>query len=263
METLSRYGRHLRAQGYSPNTIRVKTHTVAAVARAAQVEPEHLTADLVEQYLDRDLAPWSRRKYAEHLKAFAVWAGIPDPTEGMRFPRRPKGLPRPVSEPDLALLLAAATKRTRAFVMLGAFAGLRSCETARVRADDLVSPASGPALRVLGKGGRLDVVPIPAVLVRELTPWCETAGGGPLWPGVTATAVQQAVRTAGNQAGLVVTSHQLRHRYGSVLYAATRDILLVQRLMRHESPTTTAVYALLLDDVGARAVDQLPLPCAS
>lgn len=258
--SLTAYSRHLRAQGYSPNTVRAKCEVVAAMARFCDVEPDQLQPEHVEQYLARDLAAWTRRKYLEHLRAYARWSGMADPAQGLRSPRRPRAVPRPVSEQALAELLAAATPRTRAFVILGAFVGLRAFEIAKVRGADFETTADGPVLRITGKGGRLDVVPLPHVVVRELASWRATAGHGALWPGLTANAVQQRIKALGQTAGVPLTCHQLRHRYGTALYAASRDLLTVQRLMRHSSPTTTAGYALVLDQTGKRLVDLLPVP---
>lgn len=155
-------------------------------------------------------------------------------------------------------LLGVVAPRTRAFVMLGAYAGLRSFETAKVAGRHFERTPTGPGLRVAGKGGHEDMIPLPTVLVREMAPWREAAGPGLLWPGVSGGAVQQAIRNAAERAGVEVSSHQLRHRYGTQLYAVSRDLLVVQRLMRHSSPVTTAGYARVTDDVGAGLVDRLP-----
>jgi site-specific recombinase XerD len=51
--------------------------------------------------------------------------------------------------------------------------------------------------------------------------------------------------------------HQLRHRFGTAVYAETRDLLLTQRLMRHSNPSTTAGYAAVADS-GTDVVASLP-----
>lgn len=158
---------------------------------------------------------------------------------------------------------AKANRRTRAFLVLGAFAGLRSFEMAKVRGDDVEQTPDGPALRVHGKGDRIDLVPVPPVVVRELQPWRLEARDGRLWPDLTPEAVQEAVRRCARGLGLSTTCHQLRHRYGTALYAESHDLLLVQQLMRHESPSTTAGYALVANTAGASLVRRLPIPTAA
>lgn len=257
---LHRYRRHLLGQGYALNTVRVKVDVVRFVAASSGVEPHELLREHLEEYFTRSLAPWTRRKYIEHLRGYTTWAGIADPTVGLRAPQRPRGVPRPIAEQNLARLLQSAHPRTRAYLMLGAYAGLRSFEIAKVRGSDFEVTAAGPVLRIEGKGGRVDLVPLPASLMREMAPWRAEAGHGRLWPGVTANGVQCAVRRLGQRVDVPVTCHQLRHRYGTALYAVSRDLLLTQQLMRHASPTTTAGYALVINEVGARLVDQLPAP---
>lgn len=261
MITLGDYRKHLRAQGYSNHTVRAKVEVVEAFSRFAGVEPERLTTEHVEAYMDRELAAWTRRKYLEHVRAFAVWADVPDPTATMRRPKQPRAIPRPVAEGHLAQLLEAAGPRTRAFLILGAFAGLRSFETAKVEGQDFEqSSVSGGSLVVRGKGNRLDMIPVSQMVLDEMACWRRAAGGGRLWPDVSPGMVQLAIRQLGLDLGLDVTSHQLRHRYGTQLYAESRDLLLVQQLMRHSSPITTAGYALVSNDRGAELVARLTLP---
>lgn len=255
---LPAYERHLMAQGFTPATRRTLLGVVAACARANECKPEELGADDVVTFLSRELAPRTRRAYLWALRSYAEWAELGPITVSVRKPRIPNGTPRPVSEPDLARLLDAAVPRTRAFIVLGAYAGLRSFETAKVAGRDFEGTPDGPGLRVQGKGGRVDVIPLPGLLVRELRPWVDASGGGLLWPGVDGSGVQQAIRRAAEAAGVAVTSHMLRHRYGTQLYAASRDLLVVQRLMRHSSPVTTAGYARVSDSVGSALVDRLP-----
>jgi integrase/recombinase XerC len=42
--------------------------------------------------------------------------------------------------------------------------------------------------------------------------------------------------------GIDATGHQLRHWFGTGIYAATHDIRLTQELLGHQSPNTTAGY---------------------
>jgi integrase len=255
------YRRSLLAQGYAAGTVKHRVDVVRLIAAAASVAARDLQHEHIEAYLyDRELAVWTRRKYLEHVRLFAAWAGITDPTQGMRRPRRPTGLPKPVTEDELKRLLAAANRGTpdRLVLLLGAYAGLRSFEIAKVRGDDLAWGNSGPFLRVHGKGGRLDLVPVSPVLAAELAVWIARVGTGPLMPGMHANKVQHRVSRIAKRAGLDLSVHQLRHRYGTALYASTKDLLLTQKLMRHSSPTTTAGYALLDDGLGAAAVALLP-----
>ena len=49
-------------------------------------------------------------------------------------------------------------------------------------------------------------------------------------------------------AGVDGTFHSLRHRYGTLAYQATLDLVAVGRQMGHTSPVTTVIYAAASDD---------------
>src|SRR4029077_5542365 len=144
-----------------------------------------------------------------------------------------------------------ASPRTRVWILLGAYCGLRSFETAKVCAQDLEQAPDGSwLLRVVGKGGQTGVGPCPPVVLEDLRAWVNAVDGhGPLWPGATRYAVQGAIRRCAAEAGTHYSSHQLRHRYGTAVYATSGgDLLTTQKMMRHRSPATTAGYALVAGD---------------
>lgn len=236
MANLHAWAAHMSACGLSASTVTVRCHVIAAMARWSQRDPAELTPALVAAYLaGHALKPWSRRKYLEHVRAYGEWLGR-DLIGELRPPRVPPGVPRPVSESDLERLLAVASGEVRSWVLLGAYLGLRSMESAKVAGADL---EDGRRLRVVGKGGRTDLLPVPPIVALDLARWVTTAGAGRLWPGADARRVQLAIRRLGARVGVDVTSHQLRHRYGTQLFVASGgNLLLTQRLMRHSSPAT-------------------------
>lgn len=249
------------AEGYSPRTVTARLTAVGIFARAAGVGPEALERVHVLEYMaSRPLAVRTRRAYLSHLKAYTLWRDGVDVTAGIRRPPTPRAVPRPVSEGQLRRLMVAARPdhRERAFLVLGAYAGTRAHETAKVAVEDLEQTDGGWALRIIGKGGREGLVPVPYLVVEALAPWCARVGRGRLWPTATTDGVRMDLTRLGERAGVRFTSHQLRHRYGTAFYAASRDLLLTQQVMRHESPSTTAGYALVLADQAAAVVTRLP-----
>jgi integrase len=102
---------------------------------------------------------------------------------------------------------------------------------------------------VLGKGGKWRTVACRPVLLDALLP--ETGGnvvtaGGTPYSGQT---LQRKVNRAIHAAGIDMTFHALRHRWGTIAYAETRDLLAVGRALGHASPVTTAIYAATSDDM--------------
>lgn len=262
MDTLEHWTLDMQADGYSPRTIEARLSVVTIISGASQVRPEALERAHVLAYLSsRDLAVRTRRAYLSHLRAWSQWRGGEDLTEGIRRPPVPKAVPRPVTEAQLRRLMLACRPghRERTFLMLGAYAGLRSFETAKVRCEDLEDVPGGWALRVLGKGGQLSLIPIPESLVGELQEAAVRVGGrGRLFPRATGDSVRNQLVKLGQRAGVRFTSHQLRHRYGTAVYAASHDLLVTQQVMRHASPATTAGYALVAANQAALVIALLP-----
>lgn len=262
MTTASDWAAHLSAEGYSLRTQQAFPYVVRLFAQASGVEADALTREHVLAYLSRrEYAPRTRNWYLGALSSWAEFAGLEGLTRDIRRPPLPRGVPKPVSETTLSRLLIACRpgSSVEAWIVLGAYAGLRSFESAKVCAEDLEESGGGWALRVKGKGGVEALVPASPILVDVLAPHVRRAGGrGRLWPRATAQGVQTAVARVAQTAGVRASSHQLRHRFGTAFYRAEPDLLLTQQVMRHASPSTTAGYALVVADQAAAVVARLP-----
>jgi integrase len=148
------------------------------------------------------------------------------------------------------------TQAHKSWVLLGAFCGLRAHETAKLAREDLSTLDDGTViLRVTGKGGRTDTIPVPPVVMKAL----DLTGSGRFWEGTRAESVSRTIAGIAAKIGVRMRYHQLRHRYGTVVYRSSgRDLLMTQRLMRHASPATTAGYAAVADDRVHLVVQDLP-----
>jgi integrase len=245
--TVERFIQAQRADGYSANTIRARANCIKAIAKRAGVDAENLqVTDVATYFATKMLSRWTRRTYLNHLAAFGKWLGV-NLIEGIRKPPAPRAIPQPLAEPDLVTLLGSArSARQRAWVLLGAYCGLRAHETAKLEVGDLQDAGDGEiVVRILGKGGRTDVVPVPPVVLAAL----DRSGSGRFWPDVRPERVSRSISKLAAGAGIKMRYHQLRHRFGTAIYRASgQDLLLTQRLMRHASPATTAGYAAVADD---------------
>lgn len=244
MDTITRYERALAVQGYASATIRVKVGAVALLLTWTDVaEPADLTTEDVAAWLAaHDFKPWTRIKYLGHVKALCDWAGLEDITKDLRRPPAPPPSPRPAPDGAVAALMADPDSRVRAWTALGAYAGLRSFETAKVAAEDIEPRGDDLVLRIVGKGGQIGDVPLIGLVLEELEPWIRSAGGGRLWPGASSHTVQRTIRGAAARYGYQVSSHQLRHWYGTSIYRASKDLVKTRDLMRHRSAQTTEAY---------------------
>lgn len=211
-------------------------------------DPWTVAVEQLVGFLARDhWAAETRKSARSALRGFYSWSHgrgylEQDPSAGLPSVSVPAGRPRPTPEHLVRQLMAHPDPRIGLMVMLAAFAGLRCAEIARVHRDDLV----GDDLTVLGKGGKVRGVPILSARLLEriegLDGWAFPNGlGGHLSPGHVSKLVSDALPGTW-------TAHTLRHRFGTVSYAGTRDLLAVQTLLGHSRPETTQRYVLIPDD---------------
>lgn len=249
---------HLAAENATPpNTLAARARTLRSLLDAGAATREQVEA----WWLTRaGLAPASRANDLANLRTFYRWCAIwehrdDDPTRRLTAPKVDKGLPKWISKADLSTLLTTLSPDMRRAVCLGAYAGLRVSEVAALDWSDV--DCETRRMRVLGKGNKSRLVAMSVLLVDELLPDTQanvvTGQDRRYSAGVLQRKVNRAIQAAGVQA----TFHRLRHRYGTMAYQATGDLLAVGRQMGHSSPATTSIYAAASDemaDVIAEAV---------
>lgn len=198
------------------------------------------------------------------LLRFLFLAGlIGEPLDGVvpaRSGYRDSGLPRGLAPGQVEALISAIDvtarngKRDLAIVMLLARLGLRAGEVAALRLEDIHWRAA--TLRVPGKGGRIDVLPLPAdvgaVLAGHLSVERHHAAVGrglffgssaPYLP-LSVAGVKSVVRSAGHRAGLgAVGPHRLRHGVATSTINAGASLEEVAQLLRHRHVSSTTIYA--------------------
>lgn len=250
------YGTHMRRRALAPATIDRRVRLLRTVA--AELGPlEQLDCDALEEWLDarpgRGGGPLDSRTRVttiSHLHCFYAWALAydrvdADPTRRVVRPKLRRKLPRPLPEADYEQALACApTAQLRAWLLLAGNAGLRCCEIAALRAEDVTDDT----LRVVGKGDKERLVPLHPRVVEVLARrpatgpvWIDPATGGPYTPQQVSKHLGAALRAAGIRA----TAHQLRHRFASAVYEATGDVLVVAELCGHESMETAWIYSAI------------------
>lgn len=242
------------AGGVSRGTLAVRRSH--GLRLAAAVDPVTASTEDIIEFLNRyrHLAPESRKSLLESVRMLYRWMlarGLrdDDPTQALRPITVPPGAPRPIPEDALRKALAAANQETTLMILLGAYAGLRRAEIARVHSDDL----DGLALRVTGKGGRVRRVPIHPMLAGRLAHVRGWAFPSPVIPGRHVSPDYIANRLE-RVLPRPYTCHSLRHRFATSVYRATSDLRAVQELLGHSRPETTARYTLVDEDTLTAAV---------
>lgn len=258
----------LRLAGARPNTIRSKQHVLRMLSSTLAGDiVETRRSDVVAFLARSDLSANSRATYLVHIRGFFKWAVeeghlAADPTEKIRGPKGSRGLPRPMAVQDLQAALETATPSVRCWLLLGALAGLRCCEMATLQGEGILLDREVPTMNVVGKGGRVGIVPLHPVLADELSRWPRA---GWLFPHrhragdhVLASSISTMVNLHLRGLGIDSTAHTTRHLFGTMTYRLSgNDIRTTQELLRHASPVTTAIYTKVEPGRTAEVVSQL------
>lgn len=197
--------------------------------------------------------------------------------------KRPRSLPRDLRDEDIERVWdVIVSARDRAWFALMVRAGLRVGEVVDLKMSDVLSPAEGarPArLRVCGKGRKERVVWLTAEAYAVLETWLQArpttedphvflnGRGKPL----SANGLQWLLHQYGQQVGLDLTPHQLRHTFARQLTEAGMPITSLGKLLGHAQITTTQIYTAGADPALAQAyqmamsrlVEMTPAPSAS
>jgi len=173
--------------------------------------------------------------------------------------RRRSVLPQGLSAADARALLTACDRRTAAgrrdyaVILLLMRLGLRACEVAALRLEDIDWRAG--LITVHGKGQRLDQLPLPAEVGEAVAAYLRHARPDTVLrevfvrtiaprAGLTREAVGCLVRRASIRARLTpFGSHRLRHTLACDLVRAGVPLHQIGQVLRHADATTTSIYA--------------------
>ena len=265
---------------------RASAHTVAAYSRDLDsflaFVRDHLGGPPRLRDLDgltaADFRAWMARRAADGLgrsstaramsvlRNFFRWLernghGGNHAIRAVRSPKRPHGIPKPLTVADSEMLLDSVDLqpgepweilRDAALFTLLYGCGLRISEALAL---DVRDAPTGDTLRVVGKGGKERILPV-LPLVREAVAGYLAAGpdslraadaplflgrrGKRLNPGVA----QRRLRQLRILLGLpqTATPHALRHSFATHLLGAGGDLRAIQELLGHASLSTTQRY---------------------
>lgn len=263
----------LRRTGATPVT---QKYRAGVLRRLAQALPDGVTLTTATA---EDLDAWQSglrvsistlAGYTSHVHRWYAWlveAGHieVDPSARLPKPKVPQRQPRPVPDEDLRQALLCAQGRSdpmQLWLVLAAFMGLRAMEIAGIRRENISEVDGRLYIDGIGKGNKPFRLVVPRDVEPVLRPYL-IGSAGPLFrtaPGGRPSRpydVSMQTRDFFRRLGMPYSIHRLRHSFGTLIYAQTRDVLLTQDLMRHESANTTRQYVQTTRVEAVAALDQL------
>jgi site-specific recombinase XerD len=200
----------------------------------------------------------SLRAYREFLASQG--ADVPVPFVGYKAPTpyRLGAHPLPGGTADVHAMVEAATKlEHKLLIALCGFAGLRVSEARTITPRSVIRDEQGYLwLSVLGKGDKYREVPVSDDLRVILVPAMSKREPDEPFVRLQDRGARKAITMIGIRAGIsrTVSSHDLRHTFGSDIYNKTKDLRVTQELLGHASSSTTEGYTGISQEAMRKAV---------
>lgn len=261
--------KHLQQLNRRPRSIECRKRALLRLEKWCERHDKNILDvsydDLIE-FLDRPLSPQGRASEISHFRNFFLYCCDEEwidksPALKLVRPRVPRRLPRPMSDVDKHIAFEQSEGRIRAWLFLAAYAGLRACEIAPIRGEDILWEEKILIIREQ-KGGDQGTVTLHPVLIEELrkvykSGWLFEKGSG--YEGhITPNQLQRYANKYLHGLGIDSTFHSLRHWFGTNVYRSSKDIRITQEAMRHTSVVTTVLYTQIDKSEIAGVIAKLP-----
>lgn len=270
-EAIALYEVYCHASVLSMKTISERMRTLQLLRRFYGGSPAQITLAQLLAMQTRPLSPSTLQAQRSILQMFFRWLneeGYASTNPAARLPkvRVPRRAPRPLTVSQVEAMLEHTNHRkTRTMILLGAYAGMRVAEIARIRGEmfDLESNQ----LTFIGKGGHQRVVDLHPILRAEIAfyprrgYWFPSSSPRTNEPSLRSKSVSMAIHHAMRRAGInepQLTAHSLRHFFATELLAGGVDVRVVQELMGHQMLNSTAIYTKVSDQRLREALGRMP-----
>ncbi|HZC95603.1 MAG TPA: tyrosine-type recombinase/integrase [Bradyrhizobium sp.] len=256
----------MAARKLNPHTQRGHISSCKRFASWLKRSPDTATPDEVRQFqlhlIESGMSICNRNRIMTGVRfLFRVTLRRHDLAAEVWHIKEPERLPPVLSPEEVKRVLAMATSlKARAMLTLAYGCGLRAGEVVRLRAGDIDSEQK--IIRIVQSRGRKDRhVMLPAEVLRLLRQWWKVRptasnnGVAPeqrwLFPGrsqhqpMTTRQFSRLFKEAAKAAGLrkTVSLHSLRHSFATHLLERGKNIRIIQALLGHSKPETTARYS--------------------
>ncbi|MBT3302690.1 MAG: site-specific integrase [Bacteroidetes bacterium] len=245
---------------YSPQTIKVyKSSFIEFLSYYATKKPEDLTESDIRDYQDYLV---NKRKISistqnQAINAIKFYYEQVLKHEKRNYwidrPKKGRSLPNIISEQEVLRLINATNNLKHKCIIVTLYSsGVRISELLNLRIQDISFDKS--IIFVKAGKGKKDRITIlshkTAVLIKEYLHvfkpkyWLFE---GPRHLQYSSTSINSIIKKSALKAGITkkVTAHTLRHSFATHLMEQGVDTLYIQKLLGHNSPLTTAIYAFV------------------
>ena len=238
------------------------------INKNSTIKSEHIRSFL-EEVTKKGLAAVSQARYLSSIKAFFKFLQLLDvletsPLEFIKMPKISKKLPHVLSLEEINTILQAISQdtiygvRNKLIIEILYACGLRVSELIQLRVSQI--DFSDDILRIMGKGKKERLVPIPKRLTEEVRFFLQKRDFGevpqkyrdciflgkqkrPLTRNMVFIICKQAGRVA--EIKKQVSPHTFRHCYATHMIENGADLRIIQELLGHSSISTTEIYTHL------------------
>ena len=247
---------YLRGEKKSENTIKEYSLLVRNMLRYLRKRAEEITLGDLNRY---KMYLSTRKKYSKNslylavkaIKSYFKYKGL-DTANGLTSPKRPKQMPKYLSEEEVKRLIEASRENPRdyAIISLLAYSGLRVSELCNLRVEDVDFNE-----RIIyvhsGKGDKDRIVVVSHHVIEALQNYLDTREDDLEYlfasqksQRISRVQVFRLVKKYANRAGIKkeVTPHVLRHTLATTLLRRGVDIRFIQQFLGHSSVATTQIY---------------------
>lgn len=249
----------LKLHGYAQRTQDSYAGAVKGLAKYYNCSPDKLEEEDIRKFFlhlinERKSAPSTVKIYLSGIKFFfektlhRKWHFFE-----LAHPQKRKKLPVVLSKDEVSAILANVYKPVPRVALTVIYScGLRLSEGRNLRVQDIDSERM--QVRIFGKGAKDRYVPLPQATLELLRSYWQLYRPG-LWlfPSgkkdrpVSDTMLQRAFKDALRLSRInkAASVHTLRHSYATYLLEESVDLRVIQELLGHKSPNTTAIYTHL------------------
>lgn len=229
----------------------------------------HISREMVQDWLvdghSQGLAPATLARRLSALKslfAFALRQKLcaENPAAGIRAPKLGKRLPKTLPQHQTQALLETTNRKfdARELALLAFLygCGLRVSEVVGVNLNDLSLNFRQKIgeVRVLGKGNKERIVPLPEVAVELIESWLKARGNllpkedalflNKFGKRLSVRSVQRMLKSRALETGadMSITPHKLRHSFATDMLSGGANLRTIQQFLGHASLATTEHY---------------------